>query len=101
MTKNLNLVFVEINTRSHKVIVGEVYRVPNTSEKESVSRYNTLIDGLNKENCEVIIGTDQNFNLLHADSHNHTNNLLNSFLSNGFVPTVTKPTQSLTHLLLN
>ena len=34
--------FVEINKQ--KLLVGEVYRIPNTNENKSVERYNTLVN---------------------------------------------------------
>ena len=40
----------------------------------------------------IIVGTDQNFDYLKIDNHKNTEDLLNTFMSNGLIPTITKPT---------
>ena len=43
-----------------------------------------------------MIGSDQNFNYANIENHEPTRNLLDSFISSGFIPTITKPTR-ITH----
>ena len=75
--------------------MGEIYRVPNTSEHDSIERYETILKQLvNYKN--IIVGTDQNFDYLKIDHHKYTEDLLNTFMSNGLIPTITKPTR-ITH----
>ena len=45
----------------------------------------------------MIIGTDQNFDLLKIESHNYILDLLNHALDNSFIPTITKPTRITYH----
>ena len=45
----------------------------------------------------MIIGTDQNFDLLRTESHNYILDLLNHTLDNAFIPTITKPTRITYH----
>ena len=47
------------------------------------------------DNIDLIIGTDQTINYLNIDT-NHAINLLNTFLSVGMVPTISRPT-TITH----
>ncbi|KAK2138426.1 hypothetical protein LSH36_3074g00001, partial [Paralvinella palmiformis] len=46
----------------------------------------------------VILGTDQNFDLLKVDNHPQTSSLLNIFLANSFLPCISKPTRIIDHL---
>ncbi len=90
-------IFIEAKSKKYNetVIVGEVYRIPNTNINESLSRYATIIDRLSKYS-NVYIGTDQNIDYLKINSHKGTEDLLECFLSGGFVPLINKPTR-ITH----
>ena len=48
---------------------------------------------LSNFNGNVIVGTDQNFNLFNIEHHGNTQQLLNTFISAGCVPTITKATR--------
>jgi len=88
--------FVEIDSNAFKAIIGSVYRVPNTNLSESLSNYETIIKKLHSYNNNIIIGTDQNLDYIKIDTHKSTEDLLSLFLTNGLVPTITKPTR-ITH----
>ena len=75
--------------------MGEIYRVPNTSEHDSIERYETILKQL-VHYKNIIVGTDQNFDYLKIDHHKNTEDLLNTFMSNGLIPTITKSTR-ITH----
>ena len=66
-------------------IVGEIYRVPNTSEITSINRYEDITKKLSDMPQNVIIGSDQNFDYLKVNSHKNTQDLLCTFLNNGLV----------------
>jgi exonuclease III len=88
--------FIEIKTKQNtKLIVGEIYRVPGTNETNSLHYFDQTLNTLAPFN-EIIIGTDQNFDYLKIDSHKSSNELLQLFISNGLIPTITKPTR-ITH----
>ena len=89
-------IFVEINDKSQKLIVGEIYRVPNTNEILSIERYESITHRLDDFVGDVIIGSDQNFNFINAHVHRNTSLLLDNFIASGFIPTITKPTR-ITH----
>ena len=86
-------IFAEITNLPKKLIIGEIYRVPNTNEQLSIERYENILQQFTQFNGDVIIGTDQNFNYINARTHNNTSQLLNTFITAGFLPTITKPTR--------
>ena len=92
-TVNHNLefetIFAEITHGMHTLVIGEVYRVPNTNEQLSINRYETILRKLSTFNGDVMIGTDQNLNYLDIERHGNTRDLLNLFITNGFIPTIT------------
>ena len=88
--------FIEIFNGKKNSIVGEVYRVPNTNENDFIERYESIIDKIYQENKNLIIGTDQNLDYLKIRNHNNTAKFLDTNLSSGILPTITKPTR-ITH----
>ena len=86
-------IFLETNSNKTKTIVGEIYRIPNTNELDSIRHFETILNKLANINCNIIIGTDQNFDYLKINRHTNTNVLLDSFLSAGFIPTINIPTR--------
>ena len=72
-------------------------RVPNTPANESVIRYESIISIiLSHKSLDIIIGTDQNFDYLKINEHQHTSNLFDTYISNGLIPVITRPTR-ITH----
>jgi len=49
--------FVEVNNTAKRLLVGEIYRVPGTSEHLSIQRYKSILHTL----------ADQNFNFLNIE----------------------------------
>jgi len=86
-------IFVEAEHQHQKILVGEVYRIPNSNVNLSIERYTTLLQNIITYKLPTIIGTDQNFNYMKIDSHGKTKELYNIFVTNGFLPTITKPTR--------
>ena len=84
---------IEATSNGKSVIVAEVYRIPNTSEVNSVQRYEQMLTKINNTRKDTIIGTDQNFNYFNIDQHKHTSDLLNTFFSAGMIPTITQATR--------
>ena len=89
-------VFAEIISGDKNVILGEIYRVPNTNQALSVERYDNILTKVKNENKNIIIGTDQNFDYLKINENEYIADLLNIFISAGLVPVITKPTR-ITH----
>ena len=87
-------VFVEIVDKNKTLIVGEIYRIPNTNESISIGRFENVLEQIRKSKPNYcIIGTDQNFDYMKVNSHNNTLSLFNCFLSAEMIPTITKPTR--------
>jgi len=90
-------IFIEIRPKQSNdvVIVGEIYRIPNTNINESLQRYEHIINKLSQYK-QVYIGTDQNIDYLKVSTHRATADLLDCFLAGGLVPLINRPTR-ITH----
>ena len=53
-------IYIEVNSDNLKAVVGEIYRVPNTNEVNSINMYSQIISKLQNYTNDIIIGTDQN-----------------------------------------
>jgi hypothetical protein len=90
---------VKVNNNSYKII-GNVYR-PNSAPKANlslaISTHNSIISKIisNKSHskCAIEIASDFNVDLLNFHNHAKTNEYLESLLSFGLLPTITRPTR--------
>ena len=64
-------IFVETTHKGHKMLVGEIYRVPNTDPVVAIERYDNILDKIQNVH-NVIIGMDQNLDLLKVSPAVHT-----------------------------
>jgi len=55
---------VEVKCKKTNMLVGEIYRIPDTNEWLPIDRYETIADNINQTNLNAIIGTDQNIDYL-------------------------------------
>ena len=62
----------------------------------SIGRYEEILEKLNAEKCDIIFGTDHNFDYNKVNTHKNIEELFNSFDGRGVLPTITKPTR-ITH----
>ena len=85
--------FVELNGPKGNVIIGSLYRPPNTSTKEFLEKYKVLISEICKEKHEIILGMDHNLDLLKLAQHKATEEFLECNLDCGMIPQITKPTR--------
>ena len=90
-TENFESIFLKIKIGKTYYCVGEVYRVPNSSMTIFNNQMNDLLKSLKSDN--VIIGTDQNVNLMHIDTFKPASDLIENILANKFVATITLPTR--------
>ena len=60
-------IFVETTHKGHKMLVGEIYRVPNTDPVVAIERYDNILDKIQNVH-NVIIGMDQNLDLLKVNT---------------------------------
>jgi len=93
--KEFESIVIEItppNNSKPIATLAEVYRAPRSSERTSIERYEALLNNLNNDK-DIIICTDQNMNLLKCSEKPVINDLLSTFETHGYKPTVSKPTR--------
>ena len=77
---------------SQDIIVGIVYRPPNTN----IDTFNKLIhealSSINIKSNLVYVMGDFNIDLLKNDSHSQTTDFVNTMYSHSLLPNITKPT---------
>lgn len=83
--------FVWIKDVARELYVGELYRIPNSSPVE----FNTFVKNLlsKVKGKQIIIGADQNMDLLKTANHKHTEEFLDTIVENGLIPSITLPTR--------
>ena len=75
------------------VLIGVIYRPPNTSIKEFNDIISKILSSIKSENKLCYITGDININLLNSDSHLQTSEFLETMFSFSFAPLITKPTR--------
>jgi len=85
-------IFLETVNIKKTTIIGEIYRPPGCNLASSLERYDELFSKI-KHYKHIMIGMDQNVDLLKIDSHQRSMDFFNTIITNGLVPTITKPTR--------
>ena len=97
MENDAECVFVEVDksvfNTSRKLLIGEIYKPPNTSIVDFCTKMEALLSKINGENAVCYLMGDYNINLLKADVHAPTNDFLDLIVSNGYVPLINRPTR--------
>ena len=89
--------FIEVRGRKCNLIIGSIYCPPNTNEKIFLNVFDHLCKTLSKEKGkELILGLDQNLDLLKHDHHTATQNFLEILYGTNLLPCITRPTR-ITH----
>ena len=78
---------------SKSIIVGIVYKPPDTNVNSFVDAFDILLTEIGKENKLAYILGDFNIDLLKHEHHNPTQNVTNSLFSNYHLPLINKPTR--------
>ena len=91
-------VFVKIERNNKILIVGTIYKPPNCMNDIFMSTLETVLNTLsrNRSRYKIVCG-DFNFDLFKVNDDNNCSNFLNTFLSNAFIPLITKPTRITDH----
>ena len=89
-------VFIEIDkivfeTKTN-IIVGVIYKPPDTKPDDFFEILQPVINCINKENKQCYLMGDYNFDLLKVDKHPGTAQYLELMYSHSFVPTICRPT---------
>ena len=87
-------VFIEIKVPNrNNIIVGEIYRPPNSSPIEFTELFHALLSNKHFDNKTCFIMGDFNLNLLNCQDNSTSQDFLNLMLSNSFIPLTRKPTR--------
>ena len=85
--------FIEIlNEKSKNIILGTIYRPPNTNSDLFLESFDQCLNMICKENKNVYLMGDYNINLLSTEN-NHTLTLINLLYSLAFHPHINNPTR--------
>merc|ERR1711895_125947 len=97
INNNIEAIFIEIkseefNTKKNMVI-GVVYRPPNTDFENFIDSLNNLTSPLNSSKTLNFYLGDYNLDLLSYSIHNPTAGFIDMIYSNSFLPLINKPTR--------
>ena len=86
--------FIEIKAIRRNIIVGSLYRPPNSKEKEFLRDYKNLMEMLKQQkDTDLIMGMDHNMDLLKTSKHTNTQDFLDYNIDVNMLPTINKPTR--------
>ncbi len=68
---------IETKQGRRNLTVAEIYRVPNTPIRDSISGYENIMTGLCNTNNDLVVGTDQNVDYMKVCSNTNASDLLN------------------------
>ena len=80
------------------IFLGNLYRITNTNETDSIKSYETIVSKLGHLNKDILLTSDQNIDYLKVpDTNTKSSELLNIFTNASFLPIITKPTRITNH----
>ena len=85
--------WIELNNSKHKIIVGIIYRKPNTDLDQFQNSLLSVLDNLSVDKSNVISVGDFNVNLLQTCIDGKALELLTSLESTGLHQIITSPTR--------
>ena len=91
-TDSAESLFIEVKGNHDNMLVGSIYRPPNTNVCDFIDSYQVLGEKLHKFK-NVLIGLDHNLDLLKNSTHSLTQQFLEATLDAHLIPVITKPTR--------
>ena len=92
------ILWVEIKSfKSQNVLCYCAYRHPNTDVKKFNEYVDQTMHKISKENKLILLMGDFNINLLNYNSHNKTNDYVNTMISHYLLPHILHPTRVTDH----
>ena len=95
--ESIEYVVINITTKSDNktIMLGSLYRPPNTNDTKFVDEYNNLLSKLYKESKSkrLILGMDHNLDFLKHSIHKRTQDFIELNLDNNLLPSITRPTR--------
>ena len=97
MDSNIESLFIEIDnvlcTSNSRVIVGFVYRPPNSNMMVFLEKMKHILETINNQKHTVYVMGDFNLNLLTQTDSGNSSGFLEMFYSNNFLPLINRPTR--------
>ena len=86
--------YIELKGDQQNIILGSIYRPPNTDLDRFIVNYRNSLEQLNSmKNREIILGMDHYINFLKHDVHPKTQEFIELNLDMNLLPVITKPTR--------
>ena len=91
--------WVEINNgpQSKNIICCCAYRHPDTDASKFIDYMESTLSKIENKNKIICVMGDFNLNLLNYETHTHTNDFVNSMVSNCLIPHILQPTRVTDH----
>ena len=94
---NCESLFLEVESdsvgMSRNVIIGVIYRIPNTNVSAFIDLLKTILERVKKENKFCYLLGDYNLDLLNSESHSTTGEYFDLLCSYSYMPLINKPTR--------
>ena len=88
---------VEIKLEERRLIVGSMYRPPNSKGSDFITNFEKIMKTLKlTKKTDVIIGLDHNPDFLKSSKHKKMSLFINRIFDHGLLPCITRPTR-ITH----
>ena len=91
--KCMENITTEIMCNSQNILVGSLYRPPNTNHKEFLKHYTDHLAKIKQENKDIILGVDHNLDYLKSDLHKPTAAFISLNIENDLISCITRPTR--------
>jgi len=89
----LECIFIELEMERRNIIVGCLYRPPNSNMTIFNDEIYDLLKKLNNLNRDIYLLGDYNIDLLRSSTHQSTSDFVNIMFSSSFVPLINHPTR--------
>ena len=89
----LESIFIELDMFGENVVIGCIYRPPNSNMAKFSENIASMLKKINKHNKHVYLMGDFNIDLLKVDEHQPTSEFINMMFSSSFIPLITHPTR--------
>ena len=83
----------DIAQMNRNIIIGVIYRVPNSDVSYFLESINSVLTCIRKENKLCYLLGDYNLDLLHSEDHGNTGDFLDLLSSHSFLPLINRPTR--------
>ena len=90
----LESVTIEVKCKNtERLLISSMYRSPGSNEHLFLKEFDKKVKSLEEISSDLIIGIDQNLDLLKCDTHLNTQKFLSYVLEHEFLPAITRPTR--------